>query len=545
MKLNNFFRAAFIAVSVLLAASCKVGPTENQTAEQNPEEVTFYVKVKGETITDKVNSDFVTHESAELTFFHNGTNEDGWYGFVTKDFTTDEAVLIRTAVLDLLKSGKFATELKFGNKANIKVNELEQLTNYKYIVFGLNAEGEVYGKHSACTFTTDYGPFYKIDNGWDARFKKYELVTYADITYDCIILDIEKKAGCKSKYFYPFMLSESNYKYNTVDLGRTEDQIAMLIGQDYEYMFQYYMSYSKDYTMDSLTMKASGEYPEPRYSNNGVFYSGKYYVFVMGFNEKGVADKTYQMIEVEVPEAEAYDHFNKWLGQWNVSDGKISYDIEIDKYDNNLSFLVYGWETGENAEYDMDQMANEGYRLMFEAYYDAAAQQMALHPITYGYLTQAGDTLFGLYGFFQLELNDGTTATEFSFGYEFDSNKIGVGTLEEDGQKGKFTGADVNMIVYDGNGAYVGTLPIEYLWFQYAAINLNDWSYSPYNEVPKFPMSVTRTGDLSENPDKAKPKQATQPVDLAKYYAAPAFVGPQGLTLHQPMVIRERKMLED
>ena len=106
----------------------------------------------------KVPPDSETSDGTSLIVSHDGADRDTYYGFATKDLDSDVNVAVNREVSELTKKNVDYSEIvKSGAYRVTYVNGLESSTLYRYIVFGLNEDGTVYGTPGECTFTTDRG----------------------------------------------------------------------------------------------------------------------------------------------------------------------------------------------------------------------------------------------------------------------------------------------------------------------------------------------------------------------------------------------------
>ena len=84
---------------------------------------------------------YTGENDVEISVKHNGPEDITWYGFLTDDVTTQESRLIYDKRNELLRSGGKIDIIR-DSERNILLEGLEEDTSYKYIVFGLTADGE-------------------------------------------------------------------------------------------------------------------------------------------------------------------------------------------------------------------------------------------------------------------------------------------------------------------------------------------------------------------------------------------------------------------
>ena len=138
------FLTSFTIASVLLS-----GCTEDflQTGTGDGEcEVEFSIKVSEPTA-----------EGATFLITNSGKDRNTWYGFAYDDVSTPVQAAINRKVRELSAlDGGVSGVLERGSK-RIRIEDgLSPATKYIYVVFGLTAEGTVYGKPVSCEFKTEH-----------------------------------------------------------------------------------------------------------------------------------------------------------------------------------------------------------------------------------------------------------------------------------------------------------------------------------------------------------------------------------------------------
>lgn len=103
-----------------------------------------------------VPSDSETSDGASLIVSHDGSDRDTYYCFATKDLYSDVSIAVNREISELSKQ-ESPVNLKTGSYRVTYVNGLESSTPYRVIVFGLNADGTVYGIPGESNFTTARG----------------------------------------------------------------------------------------------------------------------------------------------------------------------------------------------------------------------------------------------------------------------------------------------------------------------------------------------------------------------------------------------------
>ena len=95
------------------------------------------------------------------------------------------------------------------------------------------------------------------------------------------------------------------------------------------------------------------------------FRHGTWYAFVIGLDSKKNITGEYTYCKFNVEEEEPTAEYLSWLGNWTVSDGRISYDIQISKEEANQVYRLDGWEVREGNS-DWVQMNLEYLETSFE-----------------------------------------------------------------------------------------------------------------------------------------------------------------------------------
>lgn len=138
---------ALVAVPALLAGLAGCQKTETppaQQQEENQNDIVFEVKASS-----------VTADGATITTTHNGSDKNTYYGFYYTDLETNAVNAINREVANLTEKGTDLSKVVTTGKTNISVlKDLEPLTSYRYVVFGLNTDGTTYGTPASVEFTT-------------------------------------------------------------------------------------------------------------------------------------------------------------------------------------------------------------------------------------------------------------------------------------------------------------------------------------------------------------------------------------------------------
>ena len=141
----RFLTSVGMAVSVFIAAGC------NEEV-RNPDSPEF------SGIQFSVASESETSDGARIVITHDGNDRATYYGFATTDVGADVNSLVNREARRLAGSGaEIKSQLKQGAKRVLTLTGLSSGTEYRYIVFGLNEDGTLYGNPGSCRFSTVKG----------------------------------------------------------------------------------------------------------------------------------------------------------------------------------------------------------------------------------------------------------------------------------------------------------------------------------------------------------------------------------------------------
>lgn len=135
----------------------------------------------------------VKKETATLKITHNGTENITWYGFNTTDVTTALATLI-TNTLKTVKD----SDLRIGTSKEAYLSGLAPVTNYRYVVTGVNSDGTAYGIPAELKFTS-------ADEDYDeVVFRARE----QDVTYTSANVKVSHNGGKDKFKWYGFITED-------------------------------------------------------------------------------------------------------------------------------------------------------------------------------------------------------------------------------------------------------------------------------------------------------------------------------------------------
>lgn len=91
--------------------------------------------------------------------------------------------------------------------------------------------------------------------------------------------------------------------------------------------------------------------------------SGERVYLLVGINKDGKITGDYAKCVHMFEQERATDEYNKWIGKWLVTNGRVGYDITISKSESNWLYWIDGWETGESVT---EQMIYESIEARFD-----------------------------------------------------------------------------------------------------------------------------------------------------------------------------------
>lgn len=454
--MKNIIRLFIIPMLAFAFAGCEqTGPTEEPGLNQD---LAFQIEIM------EVNS-----TTAKLNVTHNGVDTDTWYGFATTELNADEATLIADKVKELMAGGK-VTALKKNADLVINLNDLQAEAAYKYIAFGLTANGTIYGNTASKTFETINDPsVLRQTDKWAISYSGRQ--TQEDVEYDTFL--VECKEG--ERYYFTTVMKDLLTAY--------EMTLEEYVESEIQYFTETILKY---YKVNEVTYTESTIVGGPRME------SGTYYGIAIGFDDKGAQTGEYSVAELVIPEEEATEEYNKWLGAWKISDGTRYYDLTIHAYDNNFMYAVTGWEEGAHLEVDADGDGEQdgydisamfdGAEFVFPTFYTKGNMDFQEYEITYFYGSEEStqpDYLLGLFGVGDMSYQ-GESATNSFIGLT-----SGVITsASTDGQTATLNG---NSLDYQG-------IAIQYKGMGYIGYPLAENATELWlcNEPMMFPLTMTK-----------------------------------------------------
>lgn len=318
MKNLMKFAAMFFAAVTLVA--CFPNGTE---PEPTPEEkdVTFEVAITS-----------VGEDVATVSVSHNGAETDTWYGFVTTDTKRADLSLIYEKVEEISTS-----DLTTGITKTVELTGLTRGTSYKYVVFGMGADGAIYGTVGSAIFETESGRSVSLNPNWKIEF--IGDYTANNETYtNCVSIE----SSDEETYYIDLCLVD---EWNAIaaDIYSYAEKLVAAMKN---------AANQNGVGLDYFLSQGSGIIPF------GDQYPGTYVAYMLGVNAQGEITRLYAVSEeFEIAEAAATPEYEAWLGYYNVAgtgsvydenlkqyvEGDVEFGLYVDKLMNNDSYVISGW----------------------------------------------------------------------------------------------------------------------------------------------------------------------------------------------------------
>ena len=342
MKIKTIIKGFLLTAAAAVAICCQ--KEEGETTKQDITQDLEFTKLEVEACG---------YNSAEISVRHSGTTTDTWYGFVTTDTKKKDILLIAEET----KKGKL-TKLNKGVSKRVKLTDLNPATKYKYIVFAITEDGQLYGTAKSVTFDTKKSAFLLSQcEDWTVSREKRDAATNKE-NYS-VVFNAQNASRCHvgfiPKWMVEYYENDQEAQAEIEEYGglrlKIGEQIFLFTILDYlvwEELYEYWGYYDSDesYFLNE-TFGESSVIAIPRQE------SGDYYAVAIGFNDEGTPTFKYSANEVTIDKETASDKYSKWLGEWTATGSNgISYTLRLEENDPNYSFYVYGWECDPSKHND-------------------------------------------------------------------------------------------------------------------------------------------------------------------------------------------------
>ena len=358
MKFNQIFMKAAVAAMAVMAGfvSCDKEPGTGEEEQQLNEALELTVDVED-----------VTYTSAKIKVTHNGDKSDTWYGFLTDVVGGDEDDLINMAV-DAYMNGETDEGLRRSKSYVTVLKELQPGTSYKYIAFGLSADGKVYGSSASVEFVTVTTPGeggneggntggggevvngMKVNKAWTVNYVGEGVIDGEQ--YDHVVTVNSTDLNTYAITMVYASLWDINDLYDMAILF-AEDLVA--------WVEEYNDYYGTDHTVADALYSGTK-------SDAFDLDPGYYIAVALGITPEGKVSGLYATSEVfEVKEQIPTEEYKSWIGDWTiVGENDVGFTVTLSRHVTNKSFWMDGWEGFTDAPVDV-QYSKERNDLVFYA----------------------------------------------------------------------------------------------------------------------------------------------------------------------------------
>lgn len=343
MKFNRtFLKAAVVVIATIAVFACEKAPADGGSSLND--DLELVVDVEDITLT-----------SAKIKVTHNGQKSDTWYGFLTETVEGDEDELILQAV-ETYMNGDSSEGLRKSKSYVTVLKDLKPGTAYKYIAFGLSADGKVYGSSASVEFETkldgtgsgpgDGGEIpgnpevdgMKVNKAWTVNYVGEGVVNGED--YDHVVT-----VNSTDRNTYAITIVYASL-WNLDDLY----DMAVLFAEDLvAYVDEYNEYYGTSFTVGDALYSGTA-------SDAFDLYPGYYIAVALGITPEGKVSGLYAISDVfEVKEAIPTEQYKSWLGDWTiVGENDVEFTVTLSRHMANRSFWMYGWEGFEDIPVDVE-----------------------------------------------------------------------------------------------------------------------------------------------------------------------------------------------
>ena len=368
-QIKTIMKAAVAAMAVMaVVTGCEKGPADGEETGLN------------EALELTVDVEDVTYTSAKVKVTHNGAKTDTWYGFLTEIVGGDEDELISMAV-EAYMNGESEEGLRKSKSYVTVLKDLKPGTSYKYIAFGLSADGKVYGSSASVEFVTVTTPGEGGNNGGNneeggevVNGMKYNSAWTVNYVGEGVIDDVE----------YDHVVTVNSTDRNTYaitmvyaslwDINDLYD-MAVLFAEDLvAWVDEYNDYYGTEYTVGDALYSGSK-------SDAFDLDPGYYMAVALGITAEGKVSGLYATSEVfEVKEQVPTEEYKSWLGDWTiVGENGVEFTVTLSRHVTNKSFWMDGWEGFTDAPVDVEYSKDRNdlvfyAQLVQEDYYLEAAE---------------------------------------------------------------------------------------------------------------------------------------------------------------------------
>ena len=313
----------------------------------------------------------------------------------------NDAKLLSEKYAELLAAGK-VTGLKKMPNLTVKVEGLDDEKEYKFAVIAITEDCRLYENVPMATLK-----FKTSSNAYKLTKTEDWTLRYAGRDKEKNVEKIEVTPTNETGlYAFSLVSKESIANFDTqnpdgmpIEIDgkymATVDGIEMYVLDQIATIQMYVFGENASYTIEDLTCKGSA-IGESAWAYDRQI-SGDYYLVAYGFYTTGAHTQTYSVTEITIEEEVAEEAYTKWLGNWTITGNaevkkgeetvteERTYNVVIEKVDNNFMYKIRGWECGEGVDMDIEKDVFElkdGESIGFPGYYNKGNLQFREISIT-------------------------------------------------------------------------------------------------------------------------------------------------------------------
>ncbi len=326
--MKQIFKFMMIAAATMTMAACdQIVPDNNGTNPDDENNQTPTVELN-QNLEFTLEVESVEADKAKIQIENNGSTSDTWFGFVTSEVSKTDAELIQAQVTELTAGGKVSGLQKSTSKS-VTVRDLEPESDYKYIVFGLSENGEVYGKSSSVTFKTLKGELQYTENAaWTVAYAGAGTINGTNYDHT-----VSVKSTDENYYFVTVTTVEdfTTAGIKTVAEANLADLKAFLDGFNAEN--------GTSYKVVDMLFKGDGV-------EAFNLEAGDWYAIAIGVDQNGELTGLYAKSEViSIQEEEPTEEYLAWIGDWTFTGSNgAAYNVTFEKKVSNRSYNMYGYD---------------------------------------------------------------------------------------------------------------------------------------------------------------------------------------------------------
>lgn len=324
--MKSIFKLIIAAAMACVFAACTEKPYGDEP-QKKPE------------VTLNQNLDFtlavlsVDEKTAQIKITHNGMTSDTWYGFHTSQVSESDDVLIQREVERLASTGKLGN-IRKQTSATVNLTDLESDTDYKYIVFGLSSEGEVYGMYESVSFKTATGELvFKKNSAWKAEYLSLARMN------GTLCTDVVSVTSTDDNSY--LIIAVTSEDFESIGIKTISENI---VAEYDSFIAEINAEYGTDYTIADFLNQGSA-------MDVTIMTPGNWYGVAIGVAPDGALTGLYAMTElITIEEIVATPEYAAWVGDWTLTGANgVTQDVTFYELVTNEFYAMTGYE-GPDAE---------------------------------------------------------------------------------------------------------------------------------------------------------------------------------------------------